>query len=241
MDPLLQQLQNEGVDLDAPRVIEHHIVGSIPILSGLVRPFLHEKLEKLGFTVHALDSFIQASETISPNEAALKKNDMRSLCAQHLHSYDGWGTSVDVKSAADENVDLKTEDPLVVRTDFSNNETWEKIKEAILRPVGEAQLRAYVEFLDDEAYSGLGKTDFLDLPQKGYAHTFLILVDSEAINRTDQAVLVIDLDQEPGREFRAIPSQIQSIENNLNIANMDFDEFADEADETGTFCGFREI
>lgn len=96
MDPLLKQLQNDGVDLDAPRVIEHHIVGSIPILSVLFRPFLYEKLEKLGFTVQTIDSDIQASETISPNEAALKQIKMRSLCAQHLHSYDGWGTSVDV-------------------------------------------------------------------------------------------------------------------------------------------------
>jgi len=43
-----------------------------------------------------------------------------------------------------------------------------------------------------------------------------------------------------GREFRAVPSQIQAIENNLSIANMDFEEFAESADESGVFRGFPE-
>jgi hypothetical protein len=41
-----------------------------------------------------------------------------------------------------------------------------------------------------------------------------------------------------GREFRTIPSKIQGIENNLSIANMDFEEFANTVDERGVFRGF---
>lgn len=133
---------------------------------------------------------------------------------------------------------LNTKNPFVIRTDFSSNETWESIKEKILQPVGEDQFRAYVEFIDNEVYNGLGKSDFLGIRQKGYLHTFLILVDSAAMIRSDQSVLVVDLYQDPGRDFRALPSQIQSIENNLSTSNMDFDEFADVADEIGTFSGF---
>jgi hypothetical protein len=51
-------------------------------------------------------------------------------------------------------------------------------------------------------------------------------------------LLVIDLAREPGREFRAVPSAIQSIENNLSIANMDFAEFAGAVDEDGVFRDF---
>jgi hypothetical protein len=50
--------------------------------------------------------------------------------------------------------------------------------------------------------------------------------------------LVVDLFEEPGRTFRAVPSAIQSIENNLSIANMDFWEFADNVDAAGVFRGF---
>jgi hypothetical protein len=48
----------------------------------------------------------------------------------------------------------------------------------------------------------------------------------------------MDLCNRRGRTFRAIPSQIQGIENNLSIANMDFYEFADWVDEDGVFRGF---
>jgi hypothetical protein len=48
----------------------------------------------------------------------------------------------------------------------------------------------------------------------------------------------VDLYTEPECEFRAIPSQIQGIENNLSIANMDFAEFTDSVDEDGVFRGF---
>jgi hypothetical protein len=54
-------------------------------------------------------------------------------------------------------------------------------------------------------------------------------------------MLVIELHEEPGRTFRAIPFQSQSIErNNLSIARMDFSDFADAVDIEGVFRGFPE-
>ena len=41
-----------------------------------------------------------------------------------------------------------------------------------------------------------------------------------------------------GREFRAVPTSIQSIENNLSLANMDFVEFAESVDPDGVFREF---
>ena len=49
----------------------------------------------------------------------------------------------------------------------------------------------------------------------------------------------MDLFEELGRTFRAIPSAIQSIENNLSITNMDFREFADNLDADGVFRAFE--
>jgi hypothetical protein len=37
-----------------------------------------------------------------------------------------------------------------------------------------------------------------------------------------------------------VPAQIQGIENNLSIANMDFDDFAGAVDSGGVFRGFDE-
>ena len=56
----------------------------------------------------------------------------------------------------------------------------------------------------------------------------------------DHPLLIVDLFEGSGREFRARPSQIQTIENNLSIANMDFQEFAEAVDQSGIFRGFPE-
>ena len=60
-----------------------------------------------------------------------------------------------------------------------------------------------------------------------------------AMTHAEHLLLVLDLLAVPGRTFRAPPSQIQSIENNLSLPNMDFEEFAEATDEEGVFRGFR--
>ena len=57
------------------------------------------------------------------------------------------------------------------------------------------------------------------------------------MTHTESPLRIIDLFDEPGREFRAIPSQIQGIENNLSISNMCFYEIAELVDEDGVFRG----
>jgi hypothetical protein len=135
----------------------------------------------------------------------------------------------------------ETEQPLVLRTDFSDQVAWEIICATIREPVSELQFRANLKFLNDTNYADVTKDQLLDLIPAGYSHSFIVVVDHTAITHPDHPLLVIDLYERSGHEFRAIPSQIQSIENNLSIANMDFDEFADAADESGVFRGFQRI
>jgi hypothetical protein len=133
----------------------------------------------------------------------------------------------------------ETKNPLILRTDFSNQIVWEAICQIIREPVGD--FRAYVEFVDDTMYTDITKDQLLALIPKNYSHTFIIIVDQTAILHPDHPLLIVDLYHRAGREFRAIPSQIQGIENNLSIANMDFEEFAAWVDESGIFRGFPEI
>src|SRR5436190_13043794 len=58
------------------------------------------------------------------------------------------------------------------------------------------------------------------------------------IRTQDHSVLVISLYEGSGDQFRAVPSAVQAIENNLSIANMDFEEFAGAVDSSGIFRGF---
>jgi hypothetical protein len=132
----------------------------------------------------------------------------------------------------------ETENPLVLRTDFSNQAAWDAICAKIQKPVGLMRFRAAVEFVDDVQYAAITKDQLLEIVPKEYEHAVIILVDEKAVNHPDYPLLVIDLYDQPGREFRAIPSQIQAIENNLSLANMDFEEFAESTDGSGVFRGF---
>ena len=62
-----------------------------------------------------------------------------------------------------------TKHPLVLRTDFSNQATWETICATIRQPVGE--FFAYVEFLDDVEYRDITKDRLLGLASRSYQHS----------------------------------------------------------------------
>ena len=125
----------------------------------------------------------------------------------------------------------------VVRTDFSDDAVWRAVADAMLAETDEG-FRAYVELVDDPSFDGLTAEEIRAAAVGDYPYGFLIVADAETIASPEHPVLVVDLVHEPGRSFRAIPSMVQSIDNNLTIANMDFFEFADNVDEDGTFRGF---
>lgn len=128
----------------------------------------------------------------------------------------------------------ETENPVVIRTDFSDQATWDGICSMISQPSD--FFSANVEFIDDKKYEGLSKDELWNLIPEDYVHSFLVMVDQTAVKQSEHPLLILDLFE--GREFRAIPSQIAGIENNLSTANMGFEEFADAVDEHGIFRGF---
>jgi hypothetical protein len=85
-----------------------------------------------------------------------------------------------------------------------------------------------------------GSMQLLSLIPQGVNHTFIFIVDRIALTPPDHPILVVDLHTEPGRTFRVIPSEMGGVENNLSLANMDFEEFAESVDEEGIFRGFFE-
>jgi len=133
-----------------------------------------------------------------------------------------------------------TANPLVIRTCFENQEAWETVCGLIRAPqyFTSDPFYANVDLLDDIEFANLSPEDLMSRVRADYPHSFLLVVDRIAITPPEFPVLVIDLYGERGRTFRAIPSQIQGIENNLSIANMDFEEFVDAVDDDGVFRGF---
>jgi len=131
-----------------------------------------------------------------------------------------------------------TENSLVLRTDFSDESAWKSLCAAIEEPVGD--FRAYVDFVSDREFDGLEGEQLLSALSENSDRSFAFIVDDGAISGADHPILVMDLFDTPGRTFRVIPSQIQTVQNNLSIANMGFEEFADAVGDDGIFRGFPE-
>lgn len=124
---------------------------------------------------------------------------------------------------------------LVLRTDFSDPDAWEHACRAIETPVGE--FKAYVTFVSDREYEGLSVDQLLALASPD-ARSFVFVVDRGTLSSGECPVLVVDLVDHPGRSFRVVASEMWGVENNLSIANMDFEDFASSVDHDGVFRGF---
>jgi len=131
-----------------------------------------------------------------------------------------------------------SEESLLVRTDLSDPEAWNQIMRLISEPEEEYGFQARVSFLSDAAYEGCTPEELLEAGRRGPYRSFLFFVDRDTFASPEHHVGVLDLQTEPGRVFRVVPSEMWSVENNLSLANMDFAEFADSVDSDGVFRGF---
>ena len=126
----------------------------------------------------------------------------------------------------------------VLRADFSDDAVWEGVKGEISASTDEG-FGADVEFVEDRALAGLDEAAVAGGYPHEYRHPVLFLVDAVAVSELEHPILVVNLnatvDVEP---FRTLPRQVQSIQNNLSLANMDYIEFARSAGADGVFRGF---
>jgi hypothetical protein len=131
---------------------------------------------------------------------------------------------------------------LVVRTDFSNQRAWDELCELIRKHVPEGLL-ADVRVVDDRDYDGVTVRELLGLVPDDAGYAYMAVADELTSASTerpqDRNLLIIDLDDdEPGGAFRAIASELASIDANLSLANMDFSDYAEAVDEDGVYRGF---
>lgn len=133
-----------------------------------------------------------------------------------------------------------SDEALVVRTNFSDDAEWEEICRLVSAPVEDwgEPFYAHVRFLDDLSFRDATKEQLIDSLSADYDHSFLLVIDAVTMSHSEHPILVIDLYEEVGRAFRALPRTIQAIENNLSIANMDFRDFADSVGDDDIFRGF---
>jgi hypothetical protein len=131
-----------------------------------------------------------------------------------------------------------TEDVLVLRTDFSNDEKWERLCAEISTPDPEYGFQPYVVFLSDRQFEHLSAKEIVEALPADYEHPILFVVDGSTMESEESPVLCLDLHEKKGQEMRVLPRVMWAIENNLSISNDEFSSFLESADEDGVY---REI
>lgn len=115
---------------------------------------------------------------------------------------------------------------------------WQQVSDQAQRE-NEDGFRAYAEPVSDPAFDGATwEAAKAAVPANDHGASVLFIADSTALTGPDHPVLVVDLLDSGKRPFRCILPELWSVDNNLNIANMTWEDFASAVDGRGVFRGF---
>lgn len=121
----------------------------------------------------------------------------------------------------------ETEYSPFLRTDFTDEEAWQ----ALLDEVGDD----WVTVMEDPGHQGLSVEELLALVPDGSRYPVLVVADDVTFSSAERPLLLIDVNEEPGRTFRAVPDAFQSAIGNLSIANLGFDDYLRSLDDSGVY------
>ena len=131
--------------------------------------------------------------------------------------------------------------PVLVRTWFGDNAAWAALVEEVRTP-SEDDFLANVTPVDDPEFDGLDAEALKELQTDGPIVSFL--ADEVTLTSADHPVLAVwvlptaEGDARDLRPFRVVPAELWSVENNINLANMDWADFRSAAGEDGVYRGF---
>lgn len=126
---------------------------------------------------------------------------------------------------------------LLIRTSFTNEERWNKLKGSVQKSGNSDGFDAYVDFVSDKTLIDYGVKQLIDLLKKD-KYCFFLIADNETFDKTESTILAIHYFDGELSKVRFVPSETWSVENNLSIANMDPEDFIEASDEDGIFRGF---
>ena len=127
---------------------------------------------------------------------------------------------------------------LVLRTDFSDESAWEAVQAAVRESEGSG-----ATFVSDPAFADVSVQALVDADASaadGDKICYAFLADATTMTSAGHPLLAVDLYDEPGWTFRLPTRWYADVSNNLTIANLDFSDFADATDASGTYCGLED-
>ncbi|MCX4451579.1 hypothetical protein [Streptomyces sp. NBC_01789] len=149
--------------------------------------------------------------------------------------------------ALPEHVDSDLFDALVIRTDFSDNASWNAVLDELRRPWGpEGEFPASVQVVDAPPWSGASADEVLAAVDECWSVVFIadrITMQSplrallalstgwEDVGTLDPVYYQELIESPEPREFRTMPAAVHGIHTDLVLGNVNFAEYAEAAGE----------
>ncbi|MDJ0362756.1 hypothetical protein [Rhodococcus sp. H29-C3] len=132
---------------------------------------------------------------------------------------------------------------LLVRTDFNDDVEWATVIAQCTdeyRQSDGSTAQASLTVVDDRDFESTSSTALAQsLPDD--ASDYLFVADNETFDDSEHLILVVKVSPNTDQleTFRVTPAHLAEVENNLSIANLDFDEFVSATDDFDVFRGFE--
>lgn len=136
--------------------------------------------------------------------------------------------------------------PLVIRTDYTDDAAWRAVVAELARGAGGREWESPVHLVDDRRWDGVTSDEALVAAARDEELSVVFLADGVTMRSPLRPLLALDLgadddqdldpvfyqeliDSPPPREVRVVPDAVHLVHGNLQLANVDFPEFAEEA------------
>jgi hypothetical protein len=123
----------------------------------------------------------------------------------------------------------------LVRTAFGDDAAFERLLTDAQAPYEYGFRASFEPVISDRAFDGATVEELAAAEGNAYV---VYVADETSMTSEERSIIVVDRSDEPGRSFRCVLSELWGPENNLRVANMDFDDFFDNLDDDGVFRGF---
>ena len=127
-----------------------------------------------------------------------------------------------------------TDSIAIIGTGFGSNETWEQFLEQV-----EAWQSFEFSIVDDPEFSGLQPNSAMTRLPSEYPHGVVFLADAQTFADAESPLMAIDV-KAPGENIRITLEASEGLAANIDVANMEFEAWAQNVDEDGVFREFKE-
>ncbi len=122
----------------------------------------------------------------------------------------------------------------LLRTDYSDERAWQALLQHISVPSPEGFL-ATITVVEDPDLDGMSEAEIRVMPAEGERPLLTLVADATAQRGDDHPILVVDTFAEGQPSFRVAARCLWAVQNNLSLANMDWEDFSDAVDADGVY------